>query len=748
MQGNHDPTLVVLSILIAIAASYTALDLASRIRAAATRSSMAAWLSTASLAMGGGIWSMHFVAMLAFSMPGMDVSYDIGLTVISLALAVFVTGIGFAVVSRAGHGFPALALSGLFMGLGIAGMHYTGMAAMRMPASLSYDASWLAISIFIAIAASIVALWLAFRKTGAPQKAIASVLMGFAVSGMHFSGMRAAIYSSHLPMQHGVEETGFSQLGLALAVAGTTFFILALSLVASIFDRRFAILAEKEGLALRRSEEQFRSLYRRTPLPLHSLDRGGKLTEVSDAWLHLLGRNREDVIGRDLPTFMTQESGDRWDRDWPMLLSVGHLLDAEYQLIGVSRNVIDVIASSRLERDAQGSFVSVLGGLVDVTARKKVEEALRQSQKLEALGQLTGGVAHDFNNLLAAILGSLELLGKRIPDDPKSQRMLNTALEGAKRGAILTQRMLSFARQQALNPEPVDVPELVRGMEELLQRSLGPLVQIDARFARGSLMALVDAHQLELALLNLAVNARDAMHDVGTLSIKAGKRQIADGEIASFAAGKCIFLSVQDTGEGMDDATLIRSTEPFFTTKGVSKGTGLGLSMVHGFAQQSGGTLTLTSRPGEGTTAEILLPIAETGSVGTALAIDDAAASKSTRPLSVLAVDDDALVLMNTVDMLEELGHTVVSAISGTKAIDVFRQHPDIDLILTDQAMPGMSGVEFAASVRGKNPKMPIILATGYADIPGKSELNLLLLNKPFSGDQLNAVIERAMSTR
>jgi PAS domain S-box-containing protein len=748
MPGRYDPALVVLAILIAIVASYTALDLASRIRVSATRAGGLAWLATAAFAMGGGIWSMHFVAMLAFSMPGMEASYDVGLTILSMLLAVFVTGVGFAVVGRYGHGWPTLVLSGLFMGTGIAGMHYTGMEAMRMPASLSYDPAWVVISVMIAVIAAIVALWLAFRRTGFLQKAIASVLMGFAVSGMHFAGMRAASYGAHV-MGTAAEPHGFNQAGLALTVAGTTFFILALALVASIFDRRFALIAENEAMALRQSEEQFRSLYRRTPLPLHSLDHEARLTEVSDSWLHLINRRRDDVLGSTFCAFMTEQSQAKWRQEWPRLLSDGQLLDTEYQLVAKDGSTVDVLASSRVERKADGSFLSVLGGLVDVTARKRVEAALRQAQKMDAVGQLTGGVAHDFNNLLAVVLGSLDMLTKRVDEDPKTQRLLDAARESARRGAALTQRMLSFARQQALNPEPVDVAALVKGIEDLLQRSLGPLVRIDTQFSAGPLVAHVDGHQLELALLNLVVNARDAMGDVGVVLICAERHAVREGEADPLPAGDYIRLAVKDSGEGMDEQTLARAREPFFTTKGISKGTGLGLSMVHGFAEQSGGALLLRSRRGVGTTAEILLPVAVAkidAQVG-----DGAHAGLERRQagaLTVLAVDDDTLVLMNTVAMLEELGHQVVSANSGQGALEILARQEPIDLILTDHAMPGMSGLALAETVRERNPGMPIAIVTGYAEIPGNGKLKLPVLGKPFTQQQLERAVAEAVSKK
>jgi len=238
--------------------------------------------------MGGGIWSMHFVAMLAFRMPDMPVNYDLGLTALSFALPIVVTGASFHVVNRSDTGPKTLVLSGLFMGFGIAGMHYTGMAAMRMPADLSYDNLWGALSILIAIGASTVALWLAFRKTGPLQKLVAAVAMGAAISGMHYAAMQAAIFTAHAGVDHAHGQANLEQTGLALAVAATTFLILFLALITAMFDRRFTLLAEREAAALRRSEERYRTLYKKTPLPLHSLDEAGIIEHVSDSWLDLL----------------------------------------------------------------------------------------------------------------------------------------------------------------------------------------------------------------------------------------------------------------------------------------------------------------------------------------------------------------------------------------------------------------------------------------------------------------------------
>jgi PAS domain S-box-containing protein len=739
--GSHDSLLVVLAVLIAIAASYTALDIAARVSAAPSRLGSAAWLATAAVCMGGGIWAMHFVAMLAYAVPDMPVAYDPVLTVLSLLIAVVVTGGGFAVVSRPGAGSTALVLSGLFMGAGVLAMHYVGMAAMRMHATLSYGATWVAASVLIAIGAAIAGLWLAFRGGGFLQKGLSALAMGLAISGMHFAGMQAASFGMHHGMDAAENHASVDQGTLALAVAAITFLILLAAIVAAMFDRRFAALVSKEAIALKRSEEQFRLLYRRTPLPLHSLDEEGRIEDASDAWLSLLLYERDSVIGRPLINFMTEESARQRMKDWKTLLQLGELREREYRLVTRDGDFIDVLSTSRVERDVDGRFLRAVGGLVDVTARRRAEEALRQAQKMEAVGQLTGGIAHDFNNVLAVVLGSLEMIRKRVTGDERSIRMIDNAMEGAKRGAALTQRMLSFARRQTLNPQAVDPHALVEGMRDMLQRSLGPQLELAINVPPGLRLVQADPHQLEMALLNLVVNARDAMED-GTIKIvlDASRRPPA-----SLKSGRFACLSVIDHGAGMDEATLARAQEPFFTTKGVGQGTGLGLSMVSGFAEQSGGLLDITSRKGEGTRVDIWLPLA----MQDAVAID---ADKTTNPTmhslkhqAVLVVDDEPLILMSTEAALQDAGARVYSAATAVEAIEIIRRHQDVACVITDYAMPGMTGAQLAAAISVRNPRMPIIIATGHAQVPEEIS-QYRRLQKPFSADVLINMVAEALT--
>jgi signal transduction histidine kinase len=372
---------------------------------------------------------------------------------------------------------------------------------------------------------------------------------------------------------------------------------------------------------------------------------------------------------------------------------------------------------------------------------------VHEMQKLESLGQLTGGVAHDFNNVLMAILGNLDLLAKRLPDGDPSKELVGDAIRAAERGATLTRHMLAFARRQELKPEAVDVALRIGAMAELLQRSLGPGIEIDMRFGDNLAPVLVDPNQLELAILNLALNARDAMPNGGRLVIAANRGPREGADTQDLASGEHICVSVSDTGVGMDDTTLKRAPEPFFTTKDVGKGTGLGLSMVYGLAAQSGGAARIFSRLGAGTTIELWVPLAQAGErPEPASAV--AAASDTRRSYRILLVDDDALVMSASIAMLEELGHRVLSAPSATRALELIKRQVPVDLVITDHAMPGMSGTELAAELRSLRPGLPVLLATGYADLPGVSATSLPRLEKPFRLDKLAATIAQMMLLR
>ncbi|MBN9536903.1 MAG: response regulator [Alphaproteobacteria bacterium] len=372
--------------------------------------------------------------------------------------------------------------------------------------------------------------------------------------------------------------------------------------------------------------------------------------------------------------------------------------------------------------------------VAQIAERERTEAKLRQMQKIESIGQLTGGVAHDFNNLLTAVIANLELLRKRVPAGPMNDQLIDGAMQGAQRGAALTQRLLAFARHQALEPKPVDLAELVQGMGNLLRRSTGPAVDMHFDLPSGLAAAHIDANQVELALLNLVVNSRDAMPDGGRVAISLD--EVETGTVRDLAAGRYLRLSVSDSGTGMDALTLQKAVEPFFSTKEVGKGTGLGLSMIHGLAQQLKGALRLFSTPGHGTRAELWLPVADGVPMVVTSGLQEAASNEK-RTAKLLFVDDDFLIGLATTDLLEDLGHTVIRASSGAEALDILRADEAIDLMITDYAMPGMTGLQLAEQARSMRPELPILLATGYADLPARASLELPRLNKPYQQKQL-----------
>ncbi len=386
----------------------------------------------------------------------------------------------------------------------------------------------------------------------------------------------------------------------------------------------------------------------------------------------------------------------------------------------------------------------------------KVEERTREretalaqlfeAQKMDTIGRLTGGVAHDFNNLLMAVLGSLTLLEKRLPEDPHSRRLLQNAIQGADRGKALTQRLLAFSRRQELKPQAVAFDELLKGMEDLLKRALGHGIELDGELPAGLPPVLVDANQLELALLNVALNARDAMPTGGVMRITAAAKTLkSNGSAAALPPGDYVRITIVDTGLGMDPATLAKATEPFFTTKGPGKGTGLGLSMVHGLAAQSGGLLRIDSTPNVGTTVELWLPRAQSSPTALVRAVEPSA-RPPTKPCTVLIVDDDLLVMTGTAAMIEDLGHTPIEAHSGAEALTLLSSGVKVDVVLTDHAMPTMTGLQLAQSIRNRFPGLPIILATGYAELPGDpAALGISRLAKPCSQNEIAAALHAAL---
>ena len=935
LHGVHDFYLVPLSIVVAIIASFTALNLAGRIRESRDRARRV-WLAAAAIALGGGIWSMHFVAMLAFSMPGMPMSYDLAPTLASLVLAIGFTGGGLALIDWSAPRRRRTLAAGVLIGTGVATMHYVGMTAMRMPATRSYDPIWVALSIVIAVAAATSAVWLATRNQKIGRRAAAAVVMGAAIAGMHYSGMHAATFTrAAAGIDHGAG--GLASLGqafLATAISFVTLLVLLLALAAAQLERVLQGAARREarlrffgalndrlfaagnataamaaaatllGTELDASRcayadvdadgDRFwiRSDYTAPgqsssageyslslfgPRAANELRRGSALVVHNIAAELASGQGREmfHAIGinaivccplikdgrlaamiavhqdhartwTDHEIDLIKEVVDRcwahverigaearlrsseerlrlavdnaevgfWDVDlvadeliWPPrtkgMFGIASdtpvtlkdfydglhpedfeatfeaftaatdparraLYDVEYRTVGREDGLIRwVAAKGRGIFDDQGKCVRVAGTVLEITARREAQdalrelnatlearieaavrereeaqEALRQSQKMEAMGQLTGGVAHDFNNLLTPIVGILDMLQRKGVGSEREQRLIAGAAQSAERARTLVQRLLAFARRQPLQPVPVDIATLVEGMGDLVSSTTGPQIKVVVEAPAGLPPAKADPNQLEMAVLNLAVNARDAMPGGGTLRISVSRESLGAQNRCGLRAGHYLRLSVADTGVGMDDETLARAIEPFFSTKGIGKGTGLGLSMVHGLASQLGGALAIQSRPGVGTTVELWLP-------QSAVAAEQGRAPEPVPMTTVsgtaLLVDDEALVRMSTADMLSDLGYDVIEASSGEDAMRVISEGLHFDLLVTDHLMPGMSGTDLIERVRAMRPGIPALLASGYANNDGLDPA-LPRLTKPFRKDELAACLRQIAS--
>jgi len=506
---------------------------------------------------------------------------------------------------------------------------------------------------------------------------------------------------------------------------------------AELEERIRARTAELEAALhrLQESERSFELLVESvTDYALYMLDPNGRIVSWNSGAKRIKGYEAAEIIGKNFERFYSEQdraagvpaAGLRTAAREGRLETEGWRLRKDGSRFWANV-IIDAIHSD-------GRLVGYAKITRDITERRAADARLRQAQKMEAVGQFTGGAAHDFNNLLMAILGSLEILRKRLPNDPRLLALLDNAVQGAKRGSSLTQRMLAFARRQELKQEAVDLAHLVNSMLELMERSLGPTINIETRLPREVVRVRTDANQLETALLNLAINSRDAMPSGGTITISVVEHSVAGAHPTGLAPGPYACLAVTDTGHGMDEATLARATEPFFTTKGIGKGTGLGLSMVDGLTGQSGGKLIVQSVPGRGTTIELWFPITtQVDTAGESNSTDATEGAQTQRQLCILAVDDDSLVLANIAAMLEDLGHRVIAVGSGARAIEEIESTPAIDLVITDQAMPVMTGTQLIEVLRVRRPTLPVILATGFAELPQGLSRSIGRLSKPFT---------------
>ena len=777
MNGVYDPALVVTSVLVAIIASYTALDLASSVARTQGRSQRV-WLAAGSLAMGVGIWSMHFVGMLAFTLPGTTIAYDVPRLVLSILVAVVASAIALHVVSLDRPRPIRFVLAGLAMGAAIGGMHYIGMWSLHMAAVIEWRWSLVIASLVIAVGASFAALWLAFRlrgeraARGIVRRLAAGTVMGFAIAGMHYTAMFAAVFvpGGGIAVQ---QRDVLATEGLAAVVAGATFVILAIALAGSVVERelarRAAVAAERLQLlqaaehelaqrreaerALRASEEQLRLALDAGGMGIWEWDRSTRAIVMSSACAEMHGLDAPFRGGWDqLEAAVHEDDRDAIVEASRAAVQGGRDYEAEYRVRRAGGAIGWVHARGRYSHEDGGRLIGVC---VDVTRSRSMEEQLRQTEKMEAIGQLAGGVAHDFNNLLTTIQGNTALLLDSLHEnDPRREGALEV-----KRAALvageLTRQLLAFGRREMVRPRRVDLAALVRENEAMLRRVLAGEFRLNVG-ADEPAWIHADPVQIQQILLNLATNARDAMAPGGRLDIEAGPLVLEQPLVAHDSVlepGRWSVLRVADEGSGIEPRALEHVFEPFYTTKAKGKGTGLGLATVYGIVKQLDGHLRVDTALGRGTAFVFYFPCAQTDAESVepdahasppALATRDGQAAKRG---TVLLVEDDASVRSLTRRMLVRCGYDVMEATTAEEALDLLDRHGrHPDLVVTDAVMPGMTGPALVREVRRRSAGVPALVMSGYAPesvLGERDTADFEFLQKPFTFDGLASKLER-----
>jgi len=628
LDGRYSPALVVLSIFIASAASFTALELAARITAARGRERLA-WVAGGSVAMGVGIWSMHFVGMLAFHLP-IPITYGLGLVLLSVVVAIAASAVALFISSRPSLGPLALIGGALWMGPAIAGMHYIGMAALSADAGLEYSPGLVLASVAIAVLASLAGLQLAHRFSADESRRTrlarvgSALVFGAAIAGMHYTGMAAAQFSTpgHTGPVGGVLASGELAAGVGLGA----FLILGTGLFGAMLDRR-------------------------------------------------------------------------------------------------------------------------------LRARALVQERQRDAQKLEALGQLAGGIAHDFNNLLTAILGHAAFLKQDPAIGDESREDIEQIEAAASRAAELTRQLLAFGRRQVLEPRPILLNEVVADTMRMLGRVVGENIEVKVLIAPDLAPTMADPSQVTQILINLVVNARDAMPDGGLLTIETKNVEVDSvsiGQHLDAPPGSYVMLGVTDSGVGIAPEHQPRIFEPFFTTKGAGRGTGLGLSTVYGIVAQSGGSISVYSEPGHGSTFCVYFrQLAERGAIVPVRPAHPAERLRGRE--TVLVVEDEDAVREFAARALRQYGYSVLVAGRPQEALLIAAEHPGtVDLVLADVIMPRTSGPGLMAKLRELRPNARVVFMSGFTENAlghhGVLESNYPFLQKPFSPEALARKVREALA--
>jgi PAS domain S-box-containing protein len=865
LTAEHDWRLVLLAVLICFLTSLAAINLFHRARAASSRTRLA-WLATAGITTGCGIWATHFIAMLAYE-PGIPVAYNVGLTALSLMVAAVVTSIGFAVSLAMPGLWPAL-VGGVVVGAGVGAMHYTGMWAVEVPGRITWDLPLVIASVGLGMVFAAAALASAIRSDEIRTTLVAALLLTLAIVSHHFTAM-GAVEMVPDPTRV-IDAFSLSPTALALAIANAAVAVLGMSLAGAFADRRLrekdaqlttALNNMAQGLVMFDPQKRL-TLYNSRYLEIYGLSPdivkpgctkeellhhqkavgnfsedvdqccatlystiadgktfstmedtakgrtihtvsspmsdGGWVTTHEDVTerisaqrerdrnrdlLNLIVENvpvtifvknaadrrfilvnrtcentwgllRSEILGKTVSDIFPQSSADEInDGDEQLLNGSDPLYFNEYAIEMPRRGMRFVTSKRFVVRSTDYANQYLVGVVEDVTERKMSEERLRQAQKMETIGNLTGGLAHDFNNLLTVIIGNLDLLQELTKNNPDQKRLVELVLEASLRGAELTRQLLAFSRRQPLQPKITDLYDLIGKTARLLTRVLGENIRLNVLLEPNVGSILVDEAQMESALINMAVNARDAMPNGGTLTIKASRLR-ADGRCANQPAelvpGEYSVVEMSDVGFGMPPEVLARIFEPFFTTKPAGKGTGLGLSMVYGFVRQSGGYVSAESAVGKGTILKLYFPCSEAAAAKTSADGVRQDLTPAARTELILTVDDNPTVLATTVLQLEALGYQTLAAHNAETALEMLDRDEKVDVLFTDIVMPGtMNGKELAKLARIKRPGLKVVYASGFPGTESTAgidvDLDAPLITKPYRKSDLERVLNATL---
>jgi PAS domain S-box-containing protein len=744
MISTHHPVLVVLSIVIACAASYAGLFLASHV---ANTKSRLGWLLAAACAMGVGIWSMHFIAMLAYRLP-VSVGYDLPLVALSLLIAIAASGVGLSVAGQQAPRRLSLLLTGPVMGVAIAGMHYTGMASMRLAASRHYDLLLVLASVGVAVVASYaaIALFLRFRhdcsQRGAWLKAASAVVMGHAVAGMHYTAM-TAVHFEHARMSVGGVLLQPHKIGIAIAIA--TVLVLGLTIAGAMLDRWARRTAE-----IRRNEERFRAMVdAMQDYAIFTLDAAGRVDSWSRGAERLSGFSAAEAIGQPLPLLHQPELRESIETELRHAAELGRF-EVEATRVSRTGELFHVSSTTTAMHDERGALIGFARVVRDMTEKVRTQEELKrsegqllQAQKMEAVGQLAGGVAHDLNNMLTAIRGYADLLRHDTCPEGDVTNGLLEITRATDRAAELTRHLLAFSRKQMMQPRPLDPNECLAQMEGMLRRLLVGDVELVSELGPDAGTVVADPAQLEQVLLNLTLNARDAMPRGGRIVIRSWNVELDDAFCRSHPGsvrGPHVAMSVSDSGVGMRSDVMTHIFEPFFTTKPIGAGTGLGLSTVYGIVKQSGGYITVESEPGRGSIFTVYLPRTSRQPAAQSVA-PPLVRSDETRHTLLLVDDEDAVRTM-LATLLRRQGYTVLVARDGVQALEVAGDHQGtIDLLVTDMMMPRMHGRDLAGQLVESRANLRVIFMSGYANDSiiqrGLLDERMTFIQKPFEASEL-----------